>query len=126
MHNNRAANIWLAGVRDSIINNNNSRFTDDYRSMFAGHFDSCVCLTLADGGEKAAPTGNQVNGNRCKTLESDDQISGFTLNITDTARGNRVRDNVLSPQGRHIFQIQNYMLLIISISLLSSHSHRNS
>lgn len=24
VHNNRAANIWLAGVRDSIINNNNS------------------------------------------------------------------------------------------------------
>ncbi|AMY87457.1 right-handed parallel beta-helix repeat-containing protein [Salmonella enterica subsp. enterica serovar Anatum] len=100
VHNNRAANIWLAGVRDSIINNNNSWFTDDYRSMFAGHFDSCVCLTLADGGEKAAPTGNQVNGNRCKTLESDDQISGFTLNITDTARGNQVRDNVLSPTGK--------------------------
>ncbi len=100
VHNNRAANIWLAGVRDSIINNNNSWFTDDYRSMFAGYFDSCVCLTLADGGEKAAPTGNQVNGNRCKTLESDDQISGFTLNITDTARGNQVRDNVLSPTGQ--------------------------
>ncbi|UAE58697.1 right-handed parallel beta-helix repeat-containing protein [Salmonella enterica subsp. enterica serovar Uganda var. 15+] len=99
VHNNRAANIWLAGVRDSIINNNNSWFTDDYRSMFAGNFDACVCLTLADGGEKAAPTGNQVNGNRCKTLESDDQISGFTLNITDTARGNQVRDNVLSPIG---------------------------
>ncbi|MDT7253751.1 right-handed parallel beta-helix repeat-containing protein [Citrobacter freundii] len=100
VHNNRAANIWLAGVRDSIINNNNSWFTDDYRSMFAGNFDACVCLTLADGGEKAAPTGNQVNGNRCKTLESDDQISGFTLNITDTARGNQVRDNVLSPTGK--------------------------
>ncbi|EGM1787267.1 hypothetical protein ILY44_000199 [Salmonella enterica subsp. enterica] len=100
VYDNRVSNIWLAGIRDSNVSCNNSWFTEAYRTMFLGYYDSCVCLAINDGGDGSSPSCNVVTNNNCNTLESDGYISGFTLNITGSARGNTVRNNNLSPDAR--------------------------